>query len=143
MLARRGNTLFDVFDNLLDWPMRPWDDSIITREDPVSVTVDEDTSNMYVRAVVPGFSEDEIRVNVTDNRLSVSGKKETSEETQNRFSSSRMSFERSYTLPNTVIPEKVDAELKNGILLVTVPKKSTASIEAREVPIKKLEEGKT
>ena len=51
-----------------------------------------------------------------------------------RIERSYGSFTRSFRLPDTVDSEKIDADYKNGVLTITIPKKS--EVKAREIPVK-------
>lgn len=140
MLTRRHNSMLDVFTDFLDVNKSLYWSGV---EDPVSISTDEDACDFYIRVVAPGFTEDEMLVNVTGRQISISGKKEvTTNKIIDRFSSSKVGFEHSFTLPPNTIVEDISAELKNGILVVSIPKKPSPAVEkSRTVPIKSLTEG--
>jgi HSP20 family protein len=66
-------------------------------------------------------------VQANGNRITVSGKREEEKEekgaTTYRLERSYGSFSRSFTLPEAIDSSKVNAELKNGVLTLIVPKK--------------------
>jgi HSP20 family protein len=79
-----------------------------------------------VKFDVPGIRKEDIKVQIQNNRLSISGerKEEKSEKKgKNHFSEVFYgSFERSFTLPAEVLADKVSAECKDGVLTIHVPK---------------------
>ena len=95
-----------------------------------AANVKEVKDHYEIEIATPGLKKEEIRVDIDNNILTVSGehKKEQSENKGNyhRREFSYKSFTRSFELPSTVNSDKIDAEYKNGILVVTLPKKEEA-----------------
>lgn len=90
-----------------------------------SVDISETDGNIQVKAELPGLEAKDIDVDVTDNVLTLRGEKKMEEEQKGercicreRYSGS---FQRSFRLPG-VQSDKVNAEFKNGILTITIPK---------------------
>ena len=88
----------------------------------------KETGEAYlVTADVPGVKESDLDVSAHGNRLQISGKRQTAREEQSDtyFLAERTygSFARSFTLPEDCDPEKVRAELKEGVLTVNVAKR--------------------
>jgi HSP20 family protein len=88
----------------------------------------KETPDAYeFRADVPGVAEGDIEVTVTGNRLTISGKREaeTVNQSDKYFATERTygTFVRSFTLPEGVNAEEVQATLTSGVLSVTVPKR--------------------
>jgi HSP20 family protein len=81
-------------------------------------------------ADMPGVSEKDLQIQLSENRLSISGKRESekAEQGETYYTNERNygSFMRSFTLPEGIDADKVRAELKNGVLSVTVPKRPEA-----------------
>lgn len=77
------------------------------------------------RADVPGIKPDEVKVEVEDDVLTVSGEhseeKEEKEERYMRRERRYGSFSRSMVLPKGVNPEDIEATTEDGVLEVTVP----------------------
>lgn len=132
-----------LFDNLFEElfntgsMLPPWAQESL-REDPVRVTQGVNGENYVIRAVAPGFADHELHVAVNGNQITVSGKQENTSATPDVHSSSRMSFIKSVMLPQDAAMDKIDAEYRNGILAVTVPRNSPPRIESKTVPIKAL-----
>jgi len=92
-------------------------------------TLLENGDKFEVRAELPGISKDDISIKIQGNYLEISGKRVI--ETPEGFKSHRnerssTTFSRSFTLPDEVDAEKVDAALKDGILYLTLPKSEAA-----------------
>lgn len=88
----------------------------------------KETQNAFVfTADMPGIEEKNLEVKLTNNRLSVSGLRESekSEQDETYYATERSygSFARTFTLPEGFDGDKVSAELKQGVLTVTIPKK--------------------
>ena len=76
---------------------------------------------------MPGLSAEEIKVDVEKNVLTLSGErnfeKEETKDKYRRVERQYGSFTRSFSLPETVDPESISADLKNGVLELKLPKK--------------------
>ena len=87
---------------------------------------------------LPGFKESDLDIQLTGNRLTVSGKREAEETEDNDrwyvYERTYGSFTRTFTLPEGIDPENVRAELKNGVLSLFVSKKPEA--HAKRIQLK-------
>ena len=84
---------------------------------------------LEIRAEVPGLSKDEINIKIQGNYLELNGsrKPDVPEGYQShRTERGAFTFTRSMTLPSDVDAEKAEASLKDGILILTLPKAETA-----------------
>ena len=86
-----------------------------------------ETKDAYVfKADLPGFKEQDLDINLTGNRLTISGKREMEKvEDNDRYyccERSHGSFTRVFTLPEGVNVDQVQADLKDGVLGIHVPK---------------------
>ena len=94
------------------------------------VDVYEDDHNITLKIEVPGIEEKDIDVRIENNTLVVHGErkfeKEEKEENFRRVERQYGSFTRSFTLPNTVDAERVQAHYDKGILKVQLAKKAEA-----------------
>ena len=86
----------------------------------------------------PGASsEKDVEIKIEDNVLSIQGErkleKETREENYHRIERAYGSFYRSFTLPNYIDEDKIQAEHENGVVKITMPKK--AELKPRKVKI--------
>lgn len=103
-----------------------------------SVDISETADNFIVRAELPGMSKDNIDLEIENNVLSIKGERnfEKKDEGENYHFVERSygSFYRSFTLPRNVDPEGIGAEYKDGVLVVTIPKKE--EVKPKKVEIK-------
>lgn len=104
-----------------------------------SVNTREGDYAYHIEVDLPGVQKEDIKVEVKDNRVTISGERKTSEETKEedyyRVESSYGKFERSFTLPGNVDAENVTASSKDGVLEVVLPKKER-STDATEIKVK-------
>jgi HSP20 family protein len=95
---------------------------------PVDVYEDEHTVTLKIE--VPGIEEKDIDVRIENNTLTVHGErkfeKEEKEENYRRVERQYGSFTRTFTLPNTVDQESVQADYDKGVLKVKLAKKAEA-----------------
>lgn len=99
----------------------------------------KETKDAFVfKADLPGIKAEDLDVKLTQNRLTVSGKREAEKtekgDTFYTYERSYGSFTRSFTLPEGVAAEKIDADLKDGVLTVTLPKKPEA--QPKQIAVK-------
>jgi len=106
----------------------------------MAVDVYEDGSNLVAEMNIPGLKADDIDVEVEDNYLRVSGRREEVQEKKEKSHYAkeirRGSFERVVHLPDMVDQDKVDAEYSDGVLKVTMPKRETAPEKKVKVKVK-------
>lgn len=140
-LQHRMNRLFEsVFADPFSVLVSPTRDLAQIEEEAFSPPVDvEETDSHYLLSFdLPGVKKDDVKIEVRDNQLIVSGerKQERREKTKGRINEERVygSFMRSFALPTNVDANKVDASYDNGVLQVQLPK--TAVSQAKQIPIK-------
>jgi HSP20 family protein len=95
-----------------------------------AVDVYEDEHYVTLKIEVPGIDEKDIDVRVENNTLSVHGErkfeKEEKEENYRRVERQYGSFTRTFTLPTTVDPDKIEANYDKGVLNIKLAKKAEA-----------------
>jgi HSP20 family protein len=106
------------------------DEALTTSNFAPPVDVYEDEHNITLKIEVPGIEEKDIDVRIENNTLTVHGErrfeKEEKEENFRRVERQYGSFTRSFTLPNTIDAEKIQANYDKGILKVLLAKKAEA-----------------
>jgi len=94
------------------------------------VDVYEDEHNITLKLEVPGIEEKDLDIKLENNTLTVRGErnfeKEEKEENFHRIERRYGAFARSFTLPNTVDTENVNASYENGILKIQLAKRAEA-----------------
>ncbi len=102
-------------------------DNEITGSWAPAVDVYESENAIEIKADLPGMTEKDIDVTVENNTLTIKGERkfenEEKRETYHRVERQYGSFYRSFKLPNTVDVTKINANFRNGILELALPKK--------------------
>lgn len=103
-----------------------------------AVNVVEAKDNFRLEIAVPGFTKDDFNVKLEDHLLTISGEKKNQVNNEDeKFTLKEFthtSFSRTFTLPETVSGEKINAEYADGILKLLIPKKE--EVKAKQVEIK-------
>lgn len=99
-----------------------------------SVNIVEGKNDFRIEVAAPGLEKKDFKINLENNVLTISSVKEVKDEQVDdkymRREFSYSSFQRSFALPNTVDAEKINANYKDGVLNLVIPKKE----EAKEKP---------
>ncbi len=112
------------------------------------VDVYEDEHNIVLKMEIPGIDQKDLDIRLENNVLTVRGERklesEEKEENFQRIERRYGGFTRSFTLPNTVDTENVNADYENGVLKITMAKRAEAKPKQIKVNIgQKSIEGKT
>ena len=103
------------------------------------VDITEDEKEYLVKAELPEMKKDEIKINVQNDVLSISGErkyeKEEKDKKYHRVERAYGSFMRSFTLPEDADGSKVNAEYKDGVLKIHLPKSEKAKPKTIEVKV--------
>ena len=102
-----------------------------------SVDISETDSDFAVKAELPGVDKDDVKVMLDNGVLTIKGEKksEVKDEKRHRLECVYGSFVRSFTLPQYVDAEKLQAKYKDGILSLTIPKLEMAKPKQIEVKV--------
>lgn len=138
--VRRSRFLPDTINSVMNDPFFRFLEELPSegREWSPAVEVIENEAEFRFTLEVPGMEQKDISIEFDNGVLTFTGEK-SSEEHQNgeRVRSERWygKFSRSFTLPKSADPEKIAANLKNGVLVVTVQKREEAKPRKVEVSI--------
>lgn len=141
------NRMLNRMRSLMDSSLVPYERGLMQREDANMLAVDmsSDDKHVVVRTALPGFSEDEVDVDVQGNVLTISAESKTEREDQQENWHIREmrygKFARSIVLPEEVATDKADASLENGILTVKLPKQKPSPVQKIAVKAKNLLKG--
>ena len=101
----------------------------------------ETEKEFTVSVDLPGMEIDDIDVQFQNNTLSIRGyKEEASQESKKHYYRSERrsgSFQRSFVLPDGIDESKIEADFKNGVLNVHLPKDETSIQKHKKIPIQK------
>ena len=102
--------------------------------------VDND-EELNIEVEMPGMSEEDIKITINEDRLTIEGEKSTSSKHKDKNYLSREinygRYERCIALPQSVDTSKASATFKKGMLWVKIPKKAESKHHSREVKIQK------
>jgi len=102
-----------------------------------SVDIYEKENELVLTAELPGIDEKDIEIKIEDNTLTLRGErkfeKETKEENYHRIERSYGTFFRSFTIPQYIDQDRIEAEYENGVLKVNMPKKPEAKPKSVKV----------
>ncbi len=93
-----------------------------------TINVKQDEHNLYLEAHVPGFSQEQIDIDVADEYVTISGTAEVEKKDGNDTSGylrreyQQQSFSRTIGLPSPVVSDKASAKMAHGVLTVILPK---------------------
>ena len=126
---REMGTFSDSVNRLFDGTLFPasWlsEDSGLRNWRPVVDIFDND-EKIVIKAELPGVDKKDIHVDVKDGILTLSGERsyenEVKEENYHRKERAFGKFHRSFALPDGLNSDKIDADYKDGVLKVEIPK---------------------
>ena len=104
-----------------------------------AIDIVEKEKAFEVTAELPGLDAKNVDIQLSDNVLTIKGEKqeEKEEKTKDRYVSERRygSFRRSLQVPGSVDVDKIEANFKNGVLTVTMPKSPEAQKKQKTIPV--------
>jgi HSP20 family protein len=105
------------------------------------VDIYEDDQKLTFKVEVPGIDEKDIKVETENNLLTVHRErrleKDIKEENFRRMERHYGAFSRSFTLPSTVDPQKIEANYAHGVLAIQMPKRAEARPKQIKVNVSK------
>ena len=150
-LSRLEREIGRMFDEL--WSGRPWARRALPGGERPTVPAEraeeligapptdliDKKNELIVRAEIPGVKKENIKVNVTEDEVSIAGRvergREEKEENYYRCERSYGAWQRTLSLPVRVRPDQVKAKYKDGVLEITLPKTEEEKEKRREIKI--------
>ncbi|MEO6056805.1 MAG: Hsp20/alpha crystallin family protein [Gemmatimonadales bacterium] len=133
---RRLNSVLDEAFN--SWPFQSEENGALTSSWLPACDVFEDQDAVKIVAEIPGVGPEDVKISLENNLLTIRGEKkqqaEEKTERVHRYERSYGAFERTFSLPTTVDPDRIAAAYEQGILTVSIPKAERA--RPREIPVK-------
>lgn len=105
-----------------------------------AINIKDNENNFEIEVAAPGLTKDDFNVTIENGILCISSEKEERKEekkdnyTREEFNYS--SFSRSFSLPDYVDPESIDAKYKEGVLRLTLNKLQTVTPPVKKIEIK-------
>jgi HSP20 family protein len=105
------------------------------------IDIYDNDSSIFVEAEIPGVRKSDIKITLEDNILTITGEKKFRDQEKsgkNFFRSERSfgTFVRSFTLPDEVNPDKVDAHFEDGLLRIAIEKAGEKKANEKFIEIK-------
>ena len=138
---RDNDLLSDTFRSFCSQPFFSLRDEILNSTNfTPKVRITEDKDNFYLNIEMPGIPKDDVKISLEDSVLSVSGTKKT----QNKIEDTNLimneiqygEFSRSFNLSDNIKKDAIDAEFKDGLLIITLPKVEEAKPVVQEIKVK-------
>lgn len=128
-LLKRNNVLFPALFN--DMMSPDWFGGLENERTHVpAVNIKENENGFELQMAIPGLHKDDVNIEIDENVLTISSEvkteTESKEESYTRKEFTYGSFKRSFTLPETIDEDKINAIQENGVLKLTLPKKEEA-----------------
>ena len=136
---RSGRRDLSLFDDFFSSMLGAWDN--YSARVP-AVDVEETDKEFIIKAEMPGFNENNVKITVDKHVLHITGEVDESEKDKDgkRYlikERRHSSFERSFSLPEGLDESAISASFENGILTVTLPKTPEEQPKRIEVKINK------
>lgn len=131
----------NAFSDFFDEMSRSFFSPELPKKHTIRTDITDNGKEFLLEAELPGFEKSDIAIDIKGDRMLISASKETSSDEKDqagnivrreRFCGS---FSRSFDV-SAIDTESIDAEYKNGVLLVTLPKKEKTLPQARRLEIK-------
>lgn len=102
-----------------------------------SADITEDEEEYQIRMDIPGMEKNDIKVNVQDGRITITGERKTEEKEEKkdfvRQERYQGSFYRSFSLPDKLKEDAIQASFKDGVLKLVIPKAEVVKPKAIKV----------
>jgi len=138
LIKRSQSTLFPWISDLLDefFNTDIYNDLPQVTSSVPAVNIKETDKAYVIELAAPGLKKDDFQIELDNNVLTISYKKEDEKEEKNETYTRRefyfTEFKRSFTLPETANLDKIDAKYKDGILEITIEKKEEAQVKPKK-----------
>jgi HSP20 family protein len=131
-LTKTENPVATVFDDFFR-PFNEWFNNggpLMKTLSVPSVNISEDSDQYKVALAAPGLKKSDFNIKVDGNMITISSEKEEKKEEKEvkftRHEYSYSSFSRTFTLPDEVNQDKIEAVYSDGVLTLTLPKREEA-----------------
>lgn len=142
-LSKLGERMPSMFDDFFK-PWNEWFDNggFMGRTMNIpAVNITEQKDSYQVSLAAPGLKKEDFKIDVDGNMLTISSEKEENKEEKDkkftRKEYSYSSFSRSFTLPEEINKEKIEAAYEDGVLKIALPRKEEAKKPAaKQIAVK-------
>ena len=133
-------SLITDFDRMLDTIFNDgWNTTQSVQSNSIAVDISENEKEFILVADFPGFDKKDVSLRVEKDTLTLSANREAENESTDgsyRIRERRSgSLNRSFSLPENVLAENINAKFKNGTLTVSIPKAEKVKPDGRQIKI--------
>ena len=125
-------SIFDDFFTPSIW------ETPFTSQSLTSADIWEEKDDIFVKMALPGVNKEDIKISIMEDSINISGQTKKEEEDNKEkkyyYRSLESSFEQSFNLPTKIQSDKAEAEFKDGVLTVKLPKAD--AVKPKEIAIK-------
>ncbi len=138
-LQRRMERLFDEMVGQGLW--RNGDDQSLRGAWAPAINIMEKDDSMLITADLPGLNPEDVEVTVEQGVLNIRGERKFEEasegETYHRVERHYGVFERTFTLPNSIDTDRIEAKFENGVMVLTLPKREESKPRSVKIEVSK------
>ena len=139
-VEREFNKLFNTFNNRFGFDESTMNEELENAVWSPLTDISENKDQYILKLDLPGVSKENLKLNFHDGELIISGErkqeKEDKDSKYHRIERTYGKYYRSFTLPQTIQADKINAEFKDGQLTITVPKSEEAKPKELEIKVK-------
>lgn len=139
--GRNLHNLKDDIDRFYDefFGPRSEDSESIGKISP-RVNIEETNNELVLSVELPGMDREDVKITYKDGNISIMGEKKEEKDVKDRnfhrYEHNYGSFCRTFSVPNQIKSDKIDASFKNGILSITLPKAEETKPQEIEIKVK-------
>ena len=139
-VEREFNKLFNTFNSRFGFDDSSMNEDLENAVWSPLTDISENKDQYILKLDLPGVSKENLKLNFHDGELIISGErkqeKEDKDSKYHRIERTYGKYFRSFTLPQTIQADKINAEFKDGQLTITVPKSEEAKPKELEIKVK-------
>jgi len=139
MLTRYRNPKFDLMNEFFKQFEMETEPKEVFDFTP-AVNTREDADAYYIDVDLPGVKKEDVEISIDKNILTIKGERkvrnEVKEDDYYRIESAYGTFARSFTLPEKVDTENIEAKTENGVLEIVIPKLKVEKDTTKKIEIK-------
>lgn len=136
MKYKPKNGMVSLFDKIFDDDIFNWDIDLQANSTIPTHDIIENENEYIVDFALAGFKKEDVSLNIDNNILSIEGERKANDDIKyNRKNTFYGHFKKSFTLPENIESEKIDASFNDGILSITIPKNEKLKL-SKQIKIK-------
>lgn len=135
---KESDLMNDAFKSLFNSPF--FSEDTMTKHFTPRTRITEDKDNFFIQMEMPGVTKEDVKITLENNLLSISGTKKNEKKTEdNTLIMNEIfygEFSRSFTVSDDIKKDAIEADFKDGVLKLTLPKKEEVKPVVKEIKLK-------